>query len=505
MPVHTQGRENCPVLPCVAQTAINADRLGPDGPAGSSDTDGGQFQPLIAALVLISTAQLMVVLDATIVAVALPSIQGALHFSIPNLQWIVTAYTLTLGGLLLLGGRLGDVFGRRGMFMFGLVLFSLASLFGGLATTSAWLIAARAVQGVGGAIAAPAALALIGDTFPEGPARTRATGIYAAMSGAGGAIGLLLGGILTDFASWRWVLFVNVPIGALVVVATPWVVEKSVPRGGRLDIPGAVLATTGMTALVYGLVRAPASGWANAITVTSLAGGLVLLVAFGVVEVRSDHPMLPPRLLTDRNRTASYIVMFGLTGPIFAVSFFLTLLLQTASGFSPLKTGLAFLPFAVGIAATSQVVAKLMTRIRPRVFLTIGPLLSAIALFWLSRIHVQSTYGGAVLGPLLVLALGLGFSFVPLILGATSGVQPADMGAASAVLNTSQQVGGSLGLAVLVTVAAAATRSALESGTAQQATTLTSTVHGYSVAFVVAAGMAFAAFLVALAAVRTPD
>jgi EmrB/QacA subfamily drug resistance transporter len=495
------GRQDCPVLPCVPNTAINADRVGQNGRAGSPDTDIVQSRQLAAALVVISTAQLMVVLDATIVAVALPSIQGALHFSIADLQWIVTAYTLTFGGLLLVGGRLGDMFGRRRMFVFGLVVFSLASLAGGLATTSAWLIAARAVQGVGGAIAAPTALALIGDTFPEGPARTRATGIYAAMSGAGGAIGLLLGGILTDFASWRWVLFVNVPIGALVAVAAPRVLKRSAPRGGQLDIPGALLATAGMTTLVYGLVRAPARGWANPITVTSLASGLVLLIAFAVIEVRSDHPMLPPRLLTDRNRTASYIVMFCLTGPIFAVSFFLTLLLQTAMGYSPLKTGLAFLPFAVGIAATSQAVARLMTRFPTRVFVTIGPLLSAIALFWLSRIDAESTYGSAVLGPLLVLALGLGFSFVPLILGATSGVQPADMGVASAVLNTAQQVGGTLGLAVLVTVAAAATRSDLGSGAAP----LTSTVHGYSVAFVVASGIAFAAFLVALAAVRTPD
>jgi EmrB/QacA subfamily drug resistance transporter len=497
------GRGDCPVLPCVQYTAINADRLGQEEPAGPSDSDVGHSRQLTAALVVISTAQLMLVLDATIVAVALPSIQRDLHFSLANLQWIVTAYTLTFGGLLLLGGRLGDVLGRRRMFMSGLVVFSLASLAGGVATTSGWLIAARAVQGIGAAIAAPTALALIGDTFAEGPARTRAMGIYAAMSGAGGAIGLLLGGILTNYTSWRWVLFVNVPIGALVVIATPRVLKRSAPRGGKLDIPGALLATAGMTALVYGLVSAPARGWADPITVACLAGALVLLVAFAVIEVRSDHPMLPPRLLKDRNRTASYIVMFSLTGPIFAVSFFLTLLLQTAMGYSPIKTGLAFLPFAVGIAATSQVVAKLMTRIRPRVFVTIGPLLSAIALLWLSRIDAQSTYGSAVLGPLLVLAVGLGFSFVPLILGATSGVQPADMGVASAVLNTAQQIGGTLGLAVLVTVAAAATRSALGSGSAQSA--FTATVHGYGVAFVVASGMAFAAFLVALAAVRTPD
>ena len=338
------GRADCPVLPCVPYTAISADRLGQDGQVGSSDTDVGESPRLTAALVVISTAQLMVVLDATIVTVALPSIQRALHFSTANLQWIITAYTLTFGGLLLLGGRLGDVFGRRRMFVFGLAVFSLASFVGGLATTATWLIAARAVQGIGGAIAAPTALALIGDTFPEGPARTRATGIYAAMSGAGGAVGLLLGGILTDYASWRWVLFVNAPIGALVVVAAPRVLKRSAPLGGKLDIPGAFLATAGMTAVVYGLVRAPSSGWANAITIMALAGGFVLLVAFAVTELRSDHPMLPPRLLADRNRTASYIVMLTLTASIFAVSFFLTLFLQIVRGYSPLKTGLAFLP-----------------------------------------------------------------------------------------------------------------------------------------------------------------
>jgi EmrB/QacA subfamily drug resistance transporter len=493
------GRADCPVLPCVPYTAINADSLGQEELAVPADTDAGQSRQLTAALVVISTAQLMVVLDATIVTVALPSIQDALHFSTANLQWIVTAYTLTFGGLLLLGGRLGDVFGRRRMFMFGLVVFSLASFVGGLATTSGWLIAARAVQGIGGAIAAPTALALIGDTFPEGPERTRATGIYAAMSGAGGAVGLLLGGILTDFASWRWVLFVNAPIGALVVVAAPRVLKRSAPLGGKLDIPGALFATAGMTALVYGLVRAPSDGWANAITITSLAGGVVLLVGFAVIELRSDHPMLPPRLLTDRNRTASYFVMLSLTASIFAISFFLTLFLQTVMGYSPLKTGLAFLPFTIVVAATSQAVAKLMTRIHPRVFVTLGPLLSGFALLWLSRIDAQSTYGSTVLGPLLVLALGLGFSFVPLVLGATSGVRPADMGVASAVLNTAQQVGGTLGLAVLVTVATAATRSAARSGA------VAATVHGYSVAFVVAAGISFAAFLVALAAIRTPD
>jgi EmrB/QacA subfamily drug resistance transporter len=474
--------------------------------------DAGQSPRLAAALVVISAAQLMVVLDATIITVALPSIQRALHFSPANLEWVISGYTLAFGGLLLLGGRLGDVLGRRRMFVLGLAVFSLGSLAGGLATTSGWLIASRAVQGVGGAIAAPTALALIGDTFPEGLSRTRAMGVYAAMSGAGGALGLLLGGILTDIASWRWVLFVNVPIGAVVAGAAPRVLGRSAPRGDQLDVPGAFAATAGTTALVYGLVRAPVQGWADPITVSSFAAAALLLLAFVTIEVRSDHPILPFRLLASRNRAATYLVMAAIAGSIFAVSFFLTLLLQTAFGYSPLRTGAAFLPFSVGIVATSEAVAKLIGRVQPRVFATAGPLVAAFALLWLSRVHATSTYLGSVLGPLLLLSVGLGLAFVPLTLGATSGVPPADMGVASALLNTSQEVGGTLGLAVLVTVATATTRHALRSGAAQhplgqQARTLalSSSVHGYSTAFLVGSCISFAAFLIALAGLRLPS
>jgi EmrB/QacA subfamily drug resistance transporter len=505
------SRDDCPVLPCLPYTALNADRIDPDRSPAPVAGDAGQSPRLAAALVVISAAQLMVVLDATIITVALPSIQRALHFSPANLEWVISGYTLAFGGLLLLGGRLGDVLGRRRMFVLGLAVFSLGSLAGGLATTSAWLIASRAVQGVGGAIAAPTALALIGDTFPEGPSRTRAMGVYAAMSGAGGALGLLLGGILTDIASWRWVLFVNVPIGAVVAGAAPRVLGKSAPRGDQLDVPGAFAATAGTTALVYGLVRAPVQGWADAITVSAFAAAALLLLAFVTIEVRSDHPILPFRLLASRNRAATYLVMAAIAGSIFAVSFFLTLLMQTAFRYSPLRTGAAFLPFSVGIVATSEVVAKLIGRVQPRVFATAGPLVAAFALLWLSRVHATSTYFGSVVGPLLLLSVGLGLSFVPLTLGATSGVPPADMGVASALLNTSQEVGGTLGLAVLVTVATATTRHALRSGAArhllgQPARTLAlnSTVHGYSTAFLVGSYISFAAFLIALAGFRLP-
>jgi EmrB/QacA subfamily drug resistance transporter len=500
-----------PILPCVSHTGVNADLLGRQEPLSPPEVKDTDSRRLTLALIVISASQLMVVLDATIVTVALPSIRTALHFSAVNLEWTISAYTLAFGGFLLLGGRLGDVFGRRRMFIVGISIFTLASLAGGLATTSAWLITTRAIQGIGGAISAPTALALIGETFPEGPSRTRAMGIYAAMSGAGGAVGLLLGGILTSALSWRWVLFVNVPLGVLVVGMAPRVLARS-ERGTRvrLDLPGSVTATAGMTALVYGLVRAPVNGWGDPITIISFGVAFVLLVSFVIIEMRSDHPILPFSLLANRNRAGSYIVMFTLSGGIFAIFFFLTLYLQTTKGYSPLKAGLAFFPFSVAIAATSQIVAKLMKRFPPRIFVTVGPLLASLGLFWLSRLEVQSTYVNGVLGPLLVLGVGLGLTFVPVVLGVTAGVQPAELGIASAVLNTAQQVGGTLGLAVLVTIAADATKSALNAeavtSSAQQVReiALAATLHGYTTAFVVGACIAFVAFLVALVAIHPP-
>jgi len=406
----------------------------------------------------------MVVLDATIVTVALPSIQRALHFSPANLEWVISGYTLVFGGLLLLGGRLGDVLGRRRMFDLGLAVFSLGSLAGGLATTSGWLIASRAVQGVGGAIAAPTALSLIGDTFPEGPSRTRAMGVYAAMSGAGGALGLLLGGILTDIASWRWVLFVNVPIGAVVAVAAPASPRKISTARRQTRRPRRLRRDRGDDSPRLRPrpgARPGMGGPGNGLVVCRGRSAVARLRDDRGAE-RPPDPALPAPCRPQP--AASYLVMLGLAGSIFAVSFFLTQLLQTVFGYSPLRTGALFLPFSVGIVGTSEAVAKLIGRVRPRVFATAGPLLAAVALLWLSRVHPTSTYFGAVLGPLLLLSVGLGLAFVPLTLGATSGVPPADMGIASALFNTSQQVGGTLGLAVLVTVATATTRHALRSG-----------------------------------------
>ena len=495
------------MLPCVPFTTVNADLVTAADIVAAPARDEARSQRSGLALIVISTAQLMVVLDATIVTVALPSIQRSLHFSTADLQWVLSAYTLTFGGLLLFGGRLGDVFGRRRMFVVGLLAFSAASLAGGFATSSAWLVAARAVQGFGAAIAAPTALALIGDTFEEGAARTRAMGVYAAMSGAGGALGLLLGGALTDIASWRWVLFVNVPIGAVVAVAASRALDKSAGREGHLDVPGAVAVTAATTALVYGLVRAPVDGWADAITVACLAIAALLFAAFISVERRSKNPLLPLRLLANRNRAATYIVMLCSAAAIFGVFFFLTQLLQNAYGYSPLRTGFAFLPFSFGIAATSELVAKFIGKVGPRLFASVGPFLVALGLLWLSRLDLQSTYARDILGPQLLLAVGLGLTFVPLTLGATSGIARADMGIASALLNTSQQIGGTLGLAVLVTVATTVSRNWLRTaahGTTAPARTLAlnSALHGYRSAFVVGAAIAAIGGLVAVAAIR---
>lgn len=500
---------DCPVLPCVPFTTVNADLVTAADIVAAPAPGEARSPRLGRALVVISMAQLMVVLDATIVTVALPSIQRSLHFSTADLQWVLSAYTLAFGGLLLLGGRLGDVLGRRRMFVVGLLVFSCASLAGGLATTSAWLVAARAVQGCGAAIIAPTALSLIGDTFGEGPARTRAMGVYAAMSGAGGALGLLLGGVLTDVASWRWVLFVNVPIGAIVAAAATRALSKSAPRGGHLDVPGAVAVTAATTALVYGLIRGPFEGWADALTVASLTVAALLFVVFILVEARTRSPLLPLRLLANRNRAATYVVMLCSSASIFGVFFFLTQLLQNVFGYSPLRTGFAFLPFSIGIAATSQLVARFIGKVGTRPFASLGPFLVALGLLWFSRIDLQSTYARDILGPTVLLAVGLGFTFVPLTLLATSRIARADMGIASALLNTSQQLGGTLGLAVLVTVATTTARNWLNTavtshGPSASARTLAlnAAVHGYRSAFLVGSMIALTGGLVAVAAIR---
>jgi EmrB/QacA subfamily drug resistance transporter len=454
------------------------------------------------ALAVIAAAQLMVVLDATIVNIALPSIQRALNFSPTGLEWVINAYSLTFGGLLLLGGRAGDLFGRRRIFVTGIALFTLGSLAGGFASSAAWLIAARAAQGIGAAIVAPTALSLIADTFSEGPERNRALGVYAAVAGAGGAAGLLLGGLLTDLASWRWVLFVNVPIGVVLAIAAPRVLATSQRRPGRLDLPGALSVTAGMVLLVYGLSRAATYGWTDSMTLAALGLAVLLLLVFLGIELRSKHALMPFSIFAQRNRNGAYVLSLAIGVAVFGVFFFLTQFVQNILGFSPLQAGIAFLPMTAGIIVTSQVVARLIGRFGPRVFITAGPLIVAVGLFWLSRINDQTSYLGGLVGPMLLIAIGMGNIFVPLTLMAVAGARPEESGLASALLNVGQQIGGSIGIALLGTIAATATKNQLAGRPPTHAAVNQALAAGYGAGFELAAGLALAAFAIALAVIR---
>ncbi|GGP65196.1 MFS transporter [Streptomyces melanogenes] len=410
------------------------------------------------ALLVIASCQLMVVLDITIVNIALPHIQSALDFSTTSLAWVVSAYTLTFGGLLLLGGRTGDILGRRRVFMFGVVLFAVASLLGGLSQDSGQLLAARAFQGVGGAIASPTALALITTTFTEGPERNRAFGVFAAVSAGGGAIGLLAGGLLVEWLDWRWVFFVNVPIAALIVIATPRHIQESERHPGHFDFAGALTSTLGMTALVYGFIRAAQEGWRDPYTLGSFGAAVLLLVVFFLVERRSERPITPLHMFADRNRAGTYGIMLSLAAAIFGMFFFLTLFVQNVLGFSPLKAGLAFLPVSAVIAVGAGIASQLLPKYGPKPFMVTGSVLAAAGLSWLTLTDIHSTYAGSILGPMLVFSLGMGLNFVSLTLMAVSGVPVHETGAASGMLNATQQVGGSLGLSILVTVFGTASR-----------------------------------------------
>src|SRR4030088_1233299 len=334
-----------------------------------SDTDRKISPPpgnLSLALIVIAVTQLMVVLDGTIVNIALPSIQRALKFSPTDLEWVINAYALTFGGWVLLGGRAGDLFGRRRMFVAGIVVFTLGSLAGGFATNGTWLIIARAAQGIGAAIVAPTALSLIADTFREGPDRTRALGVYGAVAGAGGALGLLLGGVLTSVASWRWVLFVNVPIGIVLAIVAPRVLASSHRRPGRLDLPGAMTVTGGMVSLVYGLSRAATYGWTDTMTLGALGLAVGLILVFLAIESQSTHALMPFSIFAQRNRNGAYLLSLVIGVAVFGVFFFLTQFVQNILGFSPLVAGVAFLPLSAAIIITAQIVARLVRRFGPR-------------------------------------------------------------------------------------------------------------------------------------------
>jgi EmrB/QacA subfamily drug resistance transporter len=484
--------------------------------------DGGNRR-LGLALLVIATAQLMVVLDGTIVNVALPHIQRALGFSGTGLEWVVNAYAITFGGLLLLGGRAGDILGRRRVFVSGLLLFSAASLLGGFATSQWWLLTARAVQGAGGAVIAPTALALISTNFPQGAERNRAFSVYAAMAGAGAAAGLVLGGVLTTYASWRWVFFVNVPIGILIAAAAPRVLAESPRRPGRIDWAGAVTGCGGIALLVYGLSKAATgadgvSHWGDAQVVASLTAAVVLLVSFVLIEMRSSHPLLPMRVLADRNRAGALLIMLCVATGLFGVFFFLTLFIQTVLGYSPIRAGIAFLPFAVGVVIASALASPLVARIGPRPLIVAGAAMVAGGMFWYSRLTEHAGYASNLLGPTLVSSFGLGLVFVPLALVALYKVAEQDSGVASSLLNAAQQVGGAIGLALLGTVAwtavansvrtqvaaaAKAGRPLPKPGTAPPASIYNHALTvGFSRAFLVAAAIALLALVIAIATIR---
>ena len=410
------------------------------------------------ALTIIAASQLMVVLDATIVNIALPQMQQALGFSTSNLSWVLNAYTLTFGGLLLLGGRAGDILGRRRVFVAGILVFTLASFLGGLATSAGWLLAARALQGVGAAVAAPTALSLITTNFAEGEERNRAFGVFSAVAVSGSAIGLIAGGMLTSWLSWRWVLFVNVPIGLLLAFLAPLYITESERQPGRFDLGGALTSTAGMTALVYGFIRAAQQGWSDQLTVGSFAAAVVLLGLFLAVETRTRQPITPLHMFRERNRTGSYVVMLALAAALFGQFFFLTLFVQNVLGYSPLRAGISFLPITAAIILTSQVAARSLPRVGPRRLMIAGATLATVGLAWLAQVSVDSGYLDGILVPMLLFGLGMGLLFVPLTVVAVSGVAPHEAGAASSLLNVTQQVGGSLGLSILVTVFGTASR-----------------------------------------------
>jgi EmrB/QacA subfamily drug resistance transporter len=481
---------------------------------GAAAVTSGGGRRLGLALFVIAAAQLMVVLDTAIVNVALPHMQQALGFSGTGLEWVVNAYALTFGGLMLLGGRAGDLLGRRAMFVAGLVVFTGASLAGGLATSQAWLIAARAVQGAGAAIVAPTALALITTTFPEGKARNRAFGVYAAMSAAGGAIGLIAGGLLTNYVSWRWVLFVNVPIGVVVMLAALRSLAESRRLHSRFDLPGAITGTGGIAALVYGLSEAAPGGltggshWGDAKVVAALAGSAALLAAFAVVELRGRTPLLPVKLLASRSRTGANLVMLCTGAALFGLFFFLTLFMQEVWGYSALKAGLAYLPMTAAIGVTSGVGARLISRAGALPLVAAGTVAFGGGLAWLSRLSEHGSYLHTILGPTMVAGAGLGLLFVPLTVVAMAKVAESESGVAASLRNTAQQAGGSIGLAVLGTVAFTAAANSARSSVRASHAALSAVYHhalttGFARGFEIAAGIMLLALIITVATIRT--
>jgi EmrB/QacA subfamily drug resistance transporter len=475
-------------------TAAETDR--PAGPERAAPRAGSHLR---ATLILGCLAQFMVILDVSVVNVALPAIRGALHFSEANLQWVVNGYTVTFAGFLLLGGRAADLLGRRRVFVWGLVLFAVASLAGGLADSQGLLIAARAVQGLGGAVIAPASLSILTTTFSEGPERNRAVGIWGAMGGAGGAAGVLLGGVLTDLLGWRWILFINVPIGLLAAFfAQRMIAESRAPARRRdFDLPGALSATVGLSVLVLGIVRTDQTGWGAASTLALIAAGVVLLAIFLLIEGRfARAPLMPLRIYASRTLSAANVVVLMVGAASFGMWFFVSLYLQQVLGYSPIRAGLAFLPMSLLIVAGSTVASRVVIRLGTKPLLVVGMAAQTAGLLLFATVSAHGTYLGDVLAASVLTAVGIGLSFVPATIAAVAGVAPAEAGLASGLVNTARLFGGALGLAVLAALATARTNGDLHHGAAGSVrAALTS---GFHLAFLVAAGLSFVGGLVAL-------
>ncbi|HEV7584940.1 MAG TPA: MFS transporter [Solirubrobacteraceae bacterium] len=457
------------------------------------------------ALLLLAMTQFVIVIDASIVNIALPSIGRALKFSQTDLSWVVNAYTLTFGGFLLLGGRLADLMGRRRMFIVGLLLFSAASLVGGLAQSEPWLIAARAVQGLGGAIVSPAALSIITTTFADGEERNRAFGVWGAVAGAGGAAGVLLGGLLTSGLSWRWVLFVNVPIGLLCAFLAPRLLleSRAEVETRSFDLPGAVTVTAGLSLLVYALVDAVNVGWGSTATLARVGGALVLLALFVAIEMRQRAPLMPLSIFRLRTLRGADTVALLIGMSLFSMFFFVSLYMQQVLHYSALKAGLSYLPLAVGIILSAGAASVGVTRFGFKPVLLTGLLFVAGGLFWFSRVPATGgSFAADVLGPSLLAAVGLGLSFVPVTIAAVTGTRPHEAGLASGLVNTAQQVGGALGLAILATVANSRTKDLLHGGQHDLTFALTK---GFERAFLVGTGFALIGALLTIVMISSRD
>jgi EmrB/QacA subfamily drug resistance transporter len=460
------------------------------GPQDTQDRPTASVDRRWLVLVVVAVAQLMVVLDATVVNIALPSAQHALGFSNNDRQWVVTCYALAFGSLLLLGGRIGDMFSRKWVFVTGLAGFAVASAIGGASVSFAMLATARTLQGMFGALLAPAALGTLTSTFTDPRERGRAFAVFGAVASGGAGVGLILGGVLTQYLSWRYTLYVNLVFAAFAIAgALAWIHASRPATRPRLDWPGTVLASAGLFLIVFGFSRAETAGWAAPLTVTCLVAGPLLLAAFVLAERRSAHPLLPLRVILDRTRGGSYAVL-GLTGiALFGVFLFLTYYLQEIKGYSPVTSGLLFLPFVGGILVTSTVSTVALPRVGPRALITAGTLLSTGAMAYLTQLTVTSSYAAGVLPAIIVLGLGFGMIFAVTINTATAGVRPQDAGVASALVNTMQQVGGSIGLSALSTVALTATTSYLAAHHAGPLAPAIAATHGYTTAFAIAAAI----------------